>query len=229
MCIICSPATCLAGLFLACRLVVLQSVCHNRVKFNMIDDQKETSLMLAVCMGQEKELLVQSLLEISSLESILQPSENPQRFGQDAFLMALVANNRNMAKLILERLLQLAKEGSLMFHDFGQMLCRVYSYIPALFLLIRMGTSSESMLDLILEISQICKVRQSSSVDDADDHTQSKLSGERGLMHILSSLTDGFGCSALHHVSQVTTVAFVWLLTRSRPYVPTALVVWNGC
>ena len=220
----------LAALFLACRLVVLQSVCHNRVKFNMVDDQKETSLMLAVCMGPEKELFVQSLLEMSSLESILQPSENPIRFGQDAFLMALVANNRNMAKLILEHLLQLAKKGSLLFHDFGQMLCRVYFYIPALFLLIRMGTSSESMLDLILEISQNCQVRHSSSVDDSDDRTQSKLStpGELGLMHILSSLTDGFGCSALHHVSQMTAAALVWLVTRSRPYVPTALPVWNG-
>jgi hypothetical protein len=170
----------------------------------MIDDNKETSLMLAVCMGQEKEQLVEKLLKVSSLESILQSSENPKRFGQDAFLMALVANKRNMAKMILENLLQRAENGSLLFHDFSQMLCRVHYYIPSLFLLIRMGSSSEPMLDLILEIARRCSVRHSSHVNGSKHYTQTKHStpGERGLMHIVSSLTDGFGCSALHHVSQ---------------------------
>ena len=198
----------------AARLVLLQSVLHNRTSSNMSDSHNETTLMLSICMGREQ--LVRKLLEVSPLARILQFSTHPYSLGQDAFLMALVANRLEMANMILEQLLQHANFGSLAFQDYSQMLCRIYCRnhrtsqksvdktvcIPSLLLLIRMG-ASRSMLDLIHKIALKCCIRYSSKDDFVPSN--SVAAGARGLMLLVSNLRDGLGNNALHHVSPVVT------------------------
>ena len=198
----------------AARLVLLQSVLHNRASSNMSDSHNESTLMLSICMGREQ--LVRKLLEVSPLARILQFSTHPYSLGQDAFLMALVANRLEMAHMILEQLLQHANFGSLAFHDYSQMLCRIYcrNYrtsqklvdktvcIPSLLLLIRMG-ASRPMLDLIHTIALKCCIRYSSKDDFVPSN--SVAAGARGLMLLVSNLRDGLGNNALHHVSPVVT------------------------
>ena len=198
----------------AARLVLLQSVLHNRASSNMSDSHNETTLMLSICMGREQ--LVRKLLEVSPLARILQFSTHPYSLGQDAFLMALVANRLEMANMILEQLLQHANFGSLAFQDYSQMLCRIYCRnhrtsqksvdktvcIPSLLLLIRMG-ASRTMLDLIHKIALKCCIRYSSKDDFVPSN--SVAAGARGLMLLVSNLRDGLGNNALHHVSPVVT------------------------
>lgn len=202
----------------ATRLVLLQSVLHSRTSSNMSDSHNETTLMLSICMGREQ--LVRKLLEVSPLARILQFSTHPYSLGQDAFLMALVANRLEMANMILEQLLQHANFGSLAFHDYSQMLCRIYCRndktskklgdtvcIPSLLLLIRMG-ASRSMLDLIHKIALKCWMRCSSKDEVNLDNfvpSNSVAAGARGLMLLVSNLRDGLGNNALHHVSPVVT------------------------
>lgn len=188
----------------ATRSVVLQSVLHNRSSSNMSDTYNETTLMLSVCMGREH--LVRRLLAVCPLAGILQCSTHPSSLGQDAFLMALVANRLDMATMILEHLLQHAILGSLKFQDYSRMLCRIYCRthktskrpvcIPSLLLLIRMRASL-TMLDLIHEIALKCSKENSES--------RSVAAGVRGLILIVSNLRDGLGNNALHHVSTILT------------------------
>jgi hypothetical protein len=203
---------------LAARSVILQSVLHNRSSSNMSDVYNETTLMLSICMGREQS--IRRLLAVCPLASILQLSTHPHSLGQDAFLMALVANRLDMANMILEQLLKHAIFGSLTFQDYSQMLCRIYCRdvrttkfliartvcIPSLLLLIRLGASL-TMLDLIHQIALKCRVQYSSE----DSASNSAATGARGLMLLVSNLRDGLGNNALHHVSPLVT------LVRVRP------------